>query len=213
MEVFKKKLSPNFEHIKQTVMYSNSKQIFWDDDYADIKGKLYQCPFCDSNALVETQVENNDEKIEEFFNSIPLNISKEAHDKEVERIYYSCHGLKSFDAIYCDDCKTILMINNDYDIVKEGFSVQDLMDMLIEDEVIDENENIYKCPECGGLDFKDTNIDKIDYWGTMVPAEYDTNCSNCGFYMGHYAYGYYSYHDCGAPEKRMQPKSKIKKAV
>lgn len=58
--------------------------------------------------------------------------------------------------------------------------------------------NIIKCSKCKSTEQKETNIDRLDGWGSII-LEYDIVCADCGHYLNHYAYGYLE-----VPETRIE---------
>jgi predicted nucleic-acid-binding Zn-ribbon protein len=49
-----------------------------------------------------------------------------------------------------------------------------------------------KCPKCKSRNQKETNIDRLDGYGSTI-LESDIVCAECGQYINHYAYGHLEY--------------------
>lgn len=181
--------------IKPSYFVKNAKTILQDEDYVDDE-KVKKCFFCDSLNVQFGELLKNYEIISKkivsnFLNNFNYSLEEKEQLKEVidTTILFDKSKLKHIPIFYCDDCKKILKIGENFNLIALNMDCSLYFELLKEEGTLDDNGLVYYCPRCNHSTFRKENV----YSDEISEVEYDIICTKCNYKISHFAYGSYYY--------------------
>ena len=188
-------LSPNLTNLLSNLADSKivlqHETILRDEEYIMGEDKnnynFLKCIVCDGEDI--KTVKTTISKFEETYNT--LGLKQEDLKIWIERL--STIGWdgsnREIEFQYCDNCKSILKIDDISLFLRFDFNTYDYVSVLEKEGYVDENGTPLKCLDCENTDFEIVDI----YSGSQGLEEYSLKCKNCGNIVGHWAYGNFTF--------------------